>query len=298
MNRKKGHMDARLRIRQLDLDQTLGCGQTFRWNGAAPGTWTGPIGDCLVTLRREGQWLHADSVPERPDIGRRVTTYLRTGDDIGRIHSELSKDPVMAKGLVAVDGFRLVKMDEWECLISYVLATFANIPRITKMIDRIASGFGSPITDVMNSFPTCHQLGTASVGELRSCGLGYRAEYVAKICRLVDDDRLSEMRRMSDEDLRAALMELPGVGNKVADCVSLFGFGRLGAFPIDVWVERALARLYGARGSYDALRDFATGRFGGQAGYAQEYLFYNERVLSGRGGCVFTRPGGSSDRTP
>jgi len=298
MSRKKGQMDLRLRIRHLDLDQTLGCGQTFRWSGAGPGTWKGLMGDCSVTLRREGQWLHADSIPQRPDLGERVSTYLRTGDDIGRVHAELSKDPVMARGLGALEGLRLVKMDEWECLISYVLATFANIPRITKMIDRLASGFGDPITDVTNSFPTFGQLGAASVGELKSCGLGYRAEYVAGICRLIDDGRIAEMRRMSDEDLRAALLELPGVGNKVADCVSLFGFGRLGAFPIDVWVERALARLYGARGSYAALRDFAARRFGDHAGYAQEYLFYNERVLSGSGGCVFTRPGGSSDRTP
>ena len=298
MSRKKGHMNVRLRIRHLDLDQTLGCGQTFRWSGAVPGTWSGPIGDCVVTLRREGQWLHSDSVPERLDLGRRVSTYLRTEDDIGRVHAELSKDPVMAKGLGAVEGLRLVKMDEWECLISYVLATFANIPRITKMIEHLASRFGSPITDVMNSFPTIGQLRTASVGELRACGLGYRAEYVAGICRLVDDDRLAEMQHMPDDDLRMALLELPGVGNKVADCVSLFGFGRLGAFPIDVWVERALARLYGARGSYRTLRDFAAERFGGHAGYAQEYLFYNERSLSGSGGCVFTRPGGSSDRTP
>jgi len=298
MNRKKGHMSVRLRIRRLDLDQTLGCGQTFRWRGTGPGTWTGPMGDCSVTLSREGQWLHADSVPERPDLGLRVSTYLRIDDDIHSIHAELSKDPVMARGLGAVEGLRLVKMDEWECLISYVLATFANIPRITKMIDRVASRFGDPISDAMNSFPTIGQLGTASVGELKSCGLGYRAEYVSGICRLIDADRIEEMRRMSDEDLRTALLELPGVGNKVADCVSLFGFGRLGAFPIDVWVERALARLYDARGSYDALRGFATRRFGGHAGYAQEYLFYNERVLSGSGGCVFTRLGGSSGRTP
>jgi N-glycosylase/DNA lyase len=291
-------MSVRLKIRHLDLDQTLGCGQAFRWRRADPGTWSGPIGDCVATLRREGQWLHGDAVPGRPDLRRRVSAYLRTGDDIGRVHAGLSEDPVMARGLEAVQGLRIVKMDEWECLISYVLATFANIPRIAGMIERLATRYGDPIDGRTHGFPDSEHLRAASASELRSCGLGYRAEYIASICKAVDRHRLAEMRRMSDPDLRDALLGLPGVGNKVADCVSLFGFGRLTAFPIDVWVERALARLYGVRGPYDTLRDFAEERFGEYAGYAQEYLFYNERVLSGSGGCVFTRRGGSSGRTP
>lgn len=291
-------MSVRFQIRHLDLDQTLGCGQTFRWNRADSGAWTGPVGDCVVTLRRSSQWLSADSVPGRRDLRRRVETYLRADDDIGRVHAALSADPVMARGLEAVGGLRIVKMDEWECLVSYVLATFANIPRIAGMIERLASKYGDPVDADVHGFPSPGRLRGASVGDLRACGLGYRAGYVAGICRAVDEGRLAEMGRMSDAELRDALLELPGVGDKVADCVSLFGFGRLSAFPIDVWVERALARLYRVRGPYSALRGFAAERFGGYAGYAQEYLFYNERVLSGSGGCVFTRRGGSSGRTP
>jgi N-glycosylase/DNA lyase len=114
----------------------------------------------------------------------------------------------------------------------------------------------------------------------------------------MDDRRIRSMKRMRYEGLRADLLELPGVGNKVADCVSLFGFGRLEAFPIDVWIERAMERLYGVTGSYDRLRHFAAERFGPYAGYAQEYIYHNERIHSRSGDCLFTRQDGSCDRTP
>jgi N-glycosylase/DNA lyase len=291
-------MSARIRISGLDLDITLGCGQTFRWRRLGPGAWRGPIGDCVVDLRNNGRWLFAESKPVREDLRARVSGYLRLGDDIDQIRAELSRDPVIGDGPAALRGLRLVKMDEWECLASYTLATFANIPRITKMIETLSGKFGDSIDGEWHAFPSVSRLRKARVGQLRACGLGYRAEYLAALSRAVDEKRIDAMSRMPDDELRVTLLGLPGVGNKVADCVMLFGFGRLGAFPIDVWVMRALSRLYGVDGTYRELRDFATSRFGRNAGYAQEYLFYNERVLSTAGACVFTRPGGSSCRTP
>lgn len=291
-------MSVKLRIRHLDLDQTLDCGQTFRWSKLGPATWRGPIGDALVTLSRDGESLRAQSTPDVPDLGERVSEYLRVGDDTEHVLDRLSKDPLMARGARAVSGLRLVKMDEWECMASYVLATFTNIKRIRGMIERLASRYGEPITEEVSAFPSIDRLASATVEDLRALGLGYRAGYLAGICEVMDEERMDDMRKMGDDDLREALLELPGVGDKVADCVSLFGFGRLTAFPIDVWVERALGRLYGVEGSYRVLREFASERFGPYAGYAQEYLFFNERSLHEAGRCAFTRPGGSSGRTP
>ncbi len=291
-------MSTRIKVPHIDLDQTLGCGQTFRWRRASDGTWRGPIGGSLVTLRASGTWVHADATPGRKDLKALVSTYLRAGDDVREVQSTLSRDPVMARGVAAVEGLRIVKMDEWECLASYALATYANVPRISRMIEGLATRYGDPIADDIHAFPTIGQMRRASPEELRGCGLGYRAEYLAGICEGVDDARIEEMRGMPDEELREALLQLPGVGEKVADCVSLFGFGRLSSFPIDVWMQRALLRLYGVKGSYSRLRGFAAERFGGYAGYAQEYLYYNERTLNRGDGCVFTRRGGSSGRTP
>jgi N-glycosylase/DNA lyase len=111
---------------------------------------------------------------------------------------------------------------------------------------------------------------------------------VHMVCKSIDEQSIESMKGMSYENLRERLIELPGVGEKVADCVSLFGFGRLESFPIDVWIERALKRLYGQKGSYSRLRHFANERFGKFAGYAQEYIYHNERMRGRTGVCLFS----------
>lgn len=275
-------------LNPLDLDQSLGCGQTFRWDRREDGSWQGVIGRNLTRLRCDGAVLEILSWPGNGEVVADVEGYLRASDDVASVRNTLSKDEVMAKGLPMVKGLRLVKMDEWECLASYVLATYSNIPRIRRMIDRLSERYGEDIDGNTRAFPTAESLSTATVEELAACGLGYRARYLHSLCRAVDDDVIASFRELEHRELRAELKEFPGVGDKVADCVSLFGFGRLEAFPVDVWIERAMARLYGVRGSYRRIAEFADERFGPVAGYAQEYLYYNERLLASRGRCAFS----------
>lgn len=277
-----------LRIVPIDLEATLGCGQTFRWERLPDGSWRGIVGRDVVALRESGDGVLVRSASGDRGAGPAIERYLRASDDIPKIHDALEADPIISKGIRRMRGLRLVKMDEWECLVSYALATYANIPRIKKMIDALASSFGERVHGDIFSFPTIQQLDEATVGQLATCGLGYRARYVRGICDAVDENDIELMKQLSTPDLRARLQELPGVGDKVADCVSLFGFGRLEAFPIDVWVRRALQRLYGVDGSYATLARFARERFGEYAGYAQEYLFHNERALMPGGGCAFS----------
>ncbi len=276
------------RIAPLDLDITLGCGQTFRWRRREDGAWQGVLGDQLVSLAMGAYGLVVDSSPGRHDVEAMVREYLRAEDDIAKIQRRLGRDAVLARGMREVKGLRIVKMDEWECLVSYLLATYANIPRIARMIESVSSTWGAQIADRVHEFPSRDDLSGASESELKRCGLGYRARYVRELCDAVDMSSMRRFRRLGYEDLREALKELPGVGDKVADCVCLFGFGRLEAFPIDVWMERALARLYKAKGSYRKLRMFALEKFGPFAGYAQEYLYYNERLRAPDGTCVFS----------
>ena len=196
---------------------------------------------------------------------------------------------MLSSGLERFRGLRIVKMDEWECLASYVLATYANIPRIAKMIDEVSMRFGHEIVDGVRSFPSPSDLREASVGELQKCGLGYRAKYLHSISRCIDQAEIRRLKLLEYQDLRRELMTLPGVGEKVADCVSLFGFGKLSAFPIDVWIERAISRLFNFEGSYKAIKGFAAQRWGDFAGYAQEYLYFNERTLAKSSGCEFSK---------
>jgi N-glycosylase/DNA lyase len=282
-------MKFELEIAPLDLGQTLGCGQTFRWRPQPDGSWLGPLGDQMVTLRSRGRRVEAEMLPGRRGSREIVARHLRAGDDIPAIQRSLSKDPVLARGMRGMRGLRIVKTDEWECLISFMLATYANIPRISKMIETISTRFGERITDDSSAFPNIDRLRKVPEDELRRCGLGYRAEYVHAVCEELDETDLARMKRLGSEQLRRELKSLPGVGDKVADCVSLFGFGRLEAFPIDVWMERALRRLYGQKGSYESLRRFAADRFGPYAGYAQEYLYLNERRYASSGACGFSK---------
>lgn len=277
-----------VKIDPLNLDQTLGCGQTFRWRPHGNDTWAGPIADQFFTLRRDGPVLHVEATPGGSRARQLILSHLRAEDDVREIQKVLSRDPVIATGIAHMRGLRIVKIDEWETLASFILATYANIPRIMKMVETLASRFGEPIVEGVNSFPTLDRIRDASRSDLEKCGFGYRARYIHKVSRLLDDNRISLMKELPYSELRGELIELPGVGDKVADCVSLFGFGKLDAFPIDVWMERAMARLYRRRGSYSRLRTFAHERFGAYAGYAQEYIYHNERMRARNGECVFT----------
>ena len=277
-----------LRIDPIDIDATLGCGQTFRWVRGSDGSWKGVIGGDILRLTASDDGVIAESLLGDPRSEKALADYLRASDDIGEIQKALGSDEVLSRGFARVRGLRIVKMDEWECLVSYALATYANIPRITRMIESLSSTFGAEIVDGVHAFPSVDELGSASEEDLAECGLGYRAAYVKGICDSVDTHTIAEMGRMSYPELRESLKALPGVGDKVSDCVSLFGFGRLEAFPIDVWIQRAVWRLYGVKGSYAKVRRFASDRFGDFAGYAQEYLYFNERVLSPGGRCVFS----------
>jgi len=277
-------------IAPLDLDQTLGCGQTFRWRQQPDGSWLGPLEDCLIGLRQNGARLLIEARPSGSERSakRLVRTHLRAEDDVVKVQRVLARDPVLAAGIPRVTGLRIVKIDSWECLCSFTLATYANIPRISKMIETLAQRFGHNIVEGVSAFPSLSELSRATVNELSDCGLGYRARYIHDLCRSVDSRKLRRMESLEYDDLRSELMDLPGVGDKVADCVALFGFGKLESFPIDVWIERALARLFRQRGSYRKLRKFATDRWGPYAGYAQEYLYYNERARASTGACLFT----------
>ncbi len=278
----------RLRVEPIDLDATLGCGQAFRWRRDPDGSWTGVVGHSILRLSASRGGLTVDPIAASPCAKKDLSTYLRVSDDIASVQRSLGRDGVLSRGILQVSGLRLVKMDEWECLISYVLATYANIPRIKAMIDSVATAFGDEILDGVHAFPNINDLREASTEDLNRCGLGYRAVYLRSICEVLEPRGLDRMKRLSYADLRDELKELSGVGDKVADCVALFGFGRLEAFPIDVWMKRALSRLYGVTGSYAKLSEFARLRFGCFAGYAQEYMFYNERSLATAGRCIFS----------
>ena len=265
----------------LHLDHTLGCGQVFRWHREGS-LWKGVVDGRTVVLEQDGDSVRVRKGMDEPAFGR----YFRADDDLERMIDELGKDTVLRGYLERYRGLRLVRQDPWECLASYVLATNANIPRIQKMIERVCSTFGTELDDGMFAFPDPGQMldGHERAG---TCGLGYRCGRFIELARLAyrEELDLEGMKGMGYEECVSKLIELPGVGPKVADCVALFSLDHLEAFPVDVRMEKAMAELYGMSGSRQHIGRCSREMFGRWAGYAQEYIYmgFGEKVIGTAG---------------
>ena len=170
-------------------------------------------------------------------------------------------------------GLRILKQDKFEMLISFIISANNHIPRIRSTIDKLSTRFGVEC-DGYYAFPTPTALASSSVEELRSLGLGYRAEYVLDTARAVANGALDGLDKLNDDELRRALISFKGVGGKVADCIMLFAYSRYGRFPVDTWVLKAYGR---DKTDARALERELTTKFGNLSGFVQQYVFYYKR---------------------
>ncbi len=216
-------------------------------------------------------------------------------DDLPEIISQISSDDCIRRAVRSCTGLRIIRQQPWECLISYICATHKNIPAIKNVISNLSKEFGRRVTFDQHdfyTFPKPSALAKASIEQLKACKLGFRADRVRETARIIHEQQLDleSLREASYESARATLRSLPGVGPKVADCVLLFSLDKLEAFPVDVWMRRAILEYYSdhfppafiermkEKGSctprdYREIRLFSQTYFGRYAGYAQEYLF-------------------------
>ncbi len=282
----------------FSLEHTLCCGQLFRWQKLGD-WWYGVVADRVIKIKQIGERLIFQVFPE-PQNQEFIENYLRLDDDLPSIMSEINRDEHIKNAIDHFCGLRLVRQEPWECLISYICATYKSIPAIKKMINSISRCFGKKLTVDgydLYTFPKPADLAQACPKDLRSCGLGFRAERALETAKLVDggDLSLESLKRMEYEDAKRELLGLPGVGQKVADCVLLFSLEKLEAFPIDVWMKRAATTLYARHfdspfikrvaskssltpKEYGTIGSFGREYFGKYAGYAQEYLFHYLRT--------------------
>jgi N-glycosylase/DNA lyase len=226
-----------------------------------------------------------------PGAVARLRAHLGADAPLDAVEATLARDPVLRRLLPQTSGLALMRQDPWECLLSYVVSAFNNIPKIRTSIERLARAFGAPIAGARAwSFPAPARLADARPAALRACLLGYRAPYVRALARLVADGEveLDRVGTLPYDEARRLLLALPGVGEKVADCVLLFAYGMGEAFPVDVWVQRAVETWYfaGRPQTPRAIRAWARDRFGPLAGYAQQHLYAAARARRLRGGPV------------
>ncbi|MGA2554817.1 MAG: DNA glycosylase [Verrucomicrobiota bacterium] len=273
-------------VENYDLAATLGSGQTFRWR-SGEGGWTGVVGGRWVRLRAGSGQIAAQTAAPAGDW-QWLRHYLQLEVSLTEVLAAFPRDDAALQAAVgACAGLRLLRQEPWECLASFICSSSKQIAQIEQMIALLCGRFGEPLAvpegeEPAHCFPDYAQLAGVSERDLRGCKLGFRAPYLRGTAQKLagGDVELGRLFELSLEEARAELLKLPGVGVKIADCVLLFAYGFGEAFPVDVWIRKALRRDYFGRRRVTPvrLRRFIGAHFGPQAGYAQQYLFHYMRV--------------------
>lgn len=267
----------------LDLTSSLTSGQCFRWRVDAEGRWTGVLGRDLVRLTPAPNGsIAVESAPAHPEsIIAALASYFRIGDGLAAVYRRIAWDDRVREGIAAYPGMRVLRQEPWETLAAFVLSSTSNMPRISRTVELLAETFGERVEmDVASrcAFPAPAQLAEAGEARLRELGCGFRAPYLAEAAAAVASGALSldALRSAPYADALAALTSLRGVGDKIADCVMLFALEKTEAFPIDRWALKVLREWYGLPDGvkYAEAREWAQIRFGADAGYANQYLFW------------------------
>ncbi|MEI8313886.1 MAG: DNA glycosylase [Verrucomicrobiota bacterium] len=260
-------MPKRINVSDFDLAASLMCGQAFRWSAGTDGWFTGVVGQRVCRLRQTGKLLEGDIDPH----------YLGLDVSLLDIVATFPDDDVLQQAVRQHWGVRVLRQEPWETLASFIASSTKQIVQIRQIVENLARRFGQPLGNDAFSFPDAATIAGATLPQLRACKLGFRAEYLLAAARMVDRDelRLNKLPALEYERALEELTKIHGVGEKIANCTLLFSLGFDQAFPVDVWMQRALHRL-GWRGKKITRRQVLD-HFGPYAGWAQQYLFFSER---------------------
>ena len=259
-------------VTSLDLGETLDCGQSFRWRDNGDGSFTGVAYEKLVTVSIRDKDLHIENTTEQ-DFEKIWRNYFDLDLDYDSIRSSIGEiHPVLKEASAYAPGIRILRQEPWEALCTFIISQNNNIKRIKGIVDRLCTTFGNKIGDTdFYTFPTAEKLAKLTPDDLAPLRAGFRNKYIIDASRKVATGEvdLEKCKNVPYDDARAELCKIKGVGNKVADCTLLFGMHRIEAFPIDVWMRRAMERLFPNMTGED---------FGEYAGIAQQYIFHYARM--------------------
>tara|TARA_B100000686_G_scaffold352958_1_gene456692 strand:+ start:1967 stop:2842 length:876 start_codon:yes stop_codon:yes gene_type:complete len=278
----------------LDLDSTLDGGQSFNWRSGNDGVWLGLIENLPVKLSidkiQSGSVVKAEYKlsPAQVDLDR-LKLYLDLDTPYEAIRNRLNSDSNLKSVIKSIPKFNILNQDPWQTLVSFIVSTQSNIPRIKRNLEDISifgknlvTAFGLPFY----KFPNPHELAAMGENKLRALGLGYRAKNLGTVASLISENsfNIKIVSAMSYDDAKQYLMTLPGVGPKVADCVLAFSMGHTSAFPVDRWVSRGVKRMYSSTLKYSDpdISNWGREKFGDDAAYVQQMIFYYERWVRGR----------------
>ncbi len=258
----------------FDMEKIAQSGQCFRARLMNDGSYRFITGGDVVYISDEGGHSFRISCSEEDwqDIWRPYFDLDRSYSVI--FDTERDRNEFTRRAMDYSRGLRVLNQDSWETLITFIISQRKNIPAISKAVETLCSRYGQKLDtgrETLFTFPAPEELSRVSEEELRDCGLGYRAPYVADAAARVAGGKtdLKAISGLCDEDLLAELQKIRGVGKKVANCVALFAYGRTGCVPVDVWISRAINDDCGGKSPFP--------EFGENAGIIQQYVFYYER---------------------
>ena len=266
----------------IDVDNSINSGQVFLWQKSRE-NWYGIDGQNILKINQSGKIK---------SISNKKTDFFRKNDDIQSIIKSISKDKTIKKAVKEYEGLRIFNQDPFQCMISFIISSNSNIQKIKNSLEKISKKFGTKVI-IQNKefflFPKPENIAKASINEIKTCGVGYRAPFIKDAAKMVTLKKVNfEYLKNSDyNEAKRNLRLIPGVGNKVADCIMLFSLNKLDAFPLDTWMIKILEKYYSnefqietktiTEKQYEILHKKIVDYFGPYCGYAQQFLFKMER---------------------
>lgn len=261
----------------INLHNTLESGQVFRWRALDEGFF-GVVAGRTITVKTSGKDLIFENM-DADFFGTHMAHYFDLETDYVAVLSDFAQDDILQRSFDFAPGIRVLNQAPFETLVSFIISANNNVRRIQSIVQRLCVRFGEAFESqgqTYFAFPLPGVLANANEDDLLACGAGYRAKYIVGAAKAVEEGfDLDALRTWPYLEARKALTTLPGVGNKVADCVLLYALRFKQAFPMDVWVKRIVHEIYGFESKKDAdVREYVLSKFGENAGIAQQYLFY------------------------
>ena len=266
----------------IDVDNSINSGQVFLWE--KDGTdWYGINGQDILKINKNGVIK---------SIRNSKTDFFRNNDNMQEIIKSISKDKTVKKAVKEYEGLRIFKQDPFQCMISFIISSNSNIQKIKSSLEKVTKKFGTKVKIEGKEFfvfPKPEKIGNASINEIKACGVGYRASFIKEAAQMVVLKKIDfeYLKKCDYQEAKKNICRIPGIGNKVADCIMLFSLNKLESFPLDTWMIKILEKYYSkefkietktiTQKQYELLHEKIVNYFGPYCGYAQQYLFKMER---------------------
>lgn len=266
----------------INVENSINSGQVFLWKKNNT-DWYGINGQDILKITNSGNIKSYQNVK---------TDFFRKKDNIDEIIKSISKDSITKKAIKQYLGLRILKQDPFQCLISFIVSSNSNIQKIKSSLENISKKFGDRIefeNQEFFLFPEPKKLANATINEIKMCGVGYRARFIKEAAKMTVQKEVDfeNLKKSNYQNAKEEICQIPGIGNKVADCILLFSLNKLEAFPLDRWIIRILEKYYSdkfqletktiTKKQYEILHEKIVNHFGPFAGYAQQFLFKMER---------------------